>query len=56
MVKLIKKSPGYTKLASVYAYNDDTWIQVAIEATAGPDSTSAGTLVKSKKFCKIVAP
>ena len=42
MVKLIKKSPGYTKLASVCAYNDDEWIQVAINATAGPDSTGAG--------------
>ncbi|MXX15142.1 MAG: hypothetical protein F4Z86_17135 [Gemmatimonadetes bacterium] len=42
MVKLIKKSPGYTKLASVYAYNDDTWIQVAVNATAGPDSTGTG--------------
>ncbi len=42
MVKLIKKSSGYTKLASVYAYNDDTWIQGAINATAGPDSTGTG--------------
>ena len=42
MVKLIKKSPGYTKLASVYAYNDDTWIQAAVNATAGPDSTGTG--------------
>lgn len=42
MVKLIKKPPGYAGLASVYAYNDDTWIQVAIEATAGPDSTGTG--------------
>ena len=42
MVKLIKKSPGYTKLASVYAYNDDTWIQAAINATAGSDSTGTG--------------
>ncbi len=42
MVKLIKKPPGYAKLASVCAYNDDTWIQVAIEATAGPDSTGTG--------------
>lgn len=42
MVKLIKKPPGYAGLVSVYAYNDDAWIQVAIDATAGPDSTGTG--------------
>ena len=44
MVKLIKKPPGYAGLSSVYAYTDETWIPVAFDATAGPDSTSAGTL------------
>ena len=29
-------------MASVYAYNDDTWIQAAVNATAGPDSTGTG--------------
>ena len=42
MVKLIKKPPGYAKLASVCAYNDNEWIQAAINATAGPDSTGTG--------------
>ena len=44
MVKLIKKPPGYAGLASVCAYNDDTWIQVAIEATQGPESMGDETL------------